>query len=499
MSEDGAVSSFFSKDFLWERYNDAKSKGPIDTTKRDERSTDRMEREHARQRDAIAKIEVNQKAKETALDNAFSEWSGLTPSKGDNQYFERKNVSDAGQYVELKQGAFGDNPFDAYQLKDMKGDFAGIQRLFEQKLLDHDTQEETTNKLWNTGIAFKDPKTDNPLAIHGTVGDRFADVKAPLFFTEGLADAITVTKAMQSQTVIGQTKANLGWVISAYRERYPNRDLVWVADNDMFRKRGDGNVGVLAAIDAAYSNQITFVIPTFDGLDLSIKPTDINDLSLLASDDIVKTQLANRIAPPATLMEYHLMRVQYLGPDNYEQGIQRAVEAVSTENPQLDAANIEAQLLQVTNVFNAAEVPVEKKPEPVRQVINDQPSEWPVKVTVEKNAKNRPYLKIVDTSEGQIYAPRIQKVVTQVMRGKEASYYPSLKGYAAPVQFVNSIKSKLHDLTGAQQLYIGKRYQGGDGFVLRGNIDDAAVLEQIDTEIGGITHYYDEAEMGVIE
>jgi putative DNA primase/helicase len=122
-----------------------------------------------------------------------------------------------------------------------------------------------------------------------------------VFICEGYATGATVHECTGEAVVIAFCTAGLKPVAQIIRRKYPHAKIVICADNDQFHDNG-ANPGVEKAIEAAKEVNALVVKPEFD--DLSDKPTDFNDLFVLAfkkkqsiadGTDAVKTALQNTV------------------------------------------------------------------------------------------------------------------------------------------------------------------------------------------------------------
>jgi putative DNA primase/helicase len=100
---------------------------------------------------------------------------------------------------------------------------------------------------------------------------------------EGWATGCSIHMATERTVVVAFNSGNLLAVARLMRSRYPEADIVIAADNDQFT---DGNPGLAAGRAAAAEIEARMVYPLFD--DLDSRPTDFNDLHVLAGLDAVR-------------------------------------------------------------------------------------------------------------------------------------------------------------------------------------------------------------------
>jgi len=111
----------------------------------------------------------------------------------------------------------------------------------------------------------------------------------PLCFAEGYATAASIHQATGFPVVVCFNAGNIDPVIARFRaDTHIKADrFIICADNDQW-KPDKGNPGMDKANDAAKKHGCYIAAPVFDGLNTGDKPTDFNDLHLLAGIDAVK-------------------------------------------------------------------------------------------------------------------------------------------------------------------------------------------------------------------
>jgi len=112
------------------------------------------------------------------------------------------------------------------------------------------------------------------------------DPKPTICITEGYATGASVHAATGFCTLVAFDCGNLAPVARKAREMLPNATIVVCADNDQWTDR---NPGVLEAEHAALAVGGIVVVPQFANVES--KPTDWNDLALLAGSEEVKRQI----------------------------------------------------------------------------------------------------------------------------------------------------------------------------------------------------------------
>ena len=147
----------------------------------------------------------------------------------------------------------------------------------------------------------------------------------PSFMAEGVATAVRPHQAFNETSIAAYDWANIGEVVRAIRAAFDEAGMeeqkqawleqfVILADNDQWKDDGK-NVGVEAAQKAALEFGCKVAVPNFDGLDVSDKPTDFDDLARLAGLDAVRAQLEAARAPDPDPLDLPTARTKtiYIG------------------------------------------------------------------------------------------------------------------------------------------------------------------------------------------
>ncbi len=153
----------------------------------------------------------------------------------------------------------------------------------------------STQAIWDTGDGFRKTYAKNTL-----VSGAYYTIANPKGFTriyivEGMATGLSVSLAEPGAAVIvafssGQLR-NVGGIL---RDKMPEADIVFAADNDRWNKVNDG---VEKARRAASKVGGSVAIPDFQ--DLSTKPKDFDDLRQLEGLGAVRTRLNPDLAGDA--------------------------------------------------------------------------------------------------------------------------------------------------------------------------------------------------------
>ena len=110
------------------------------------------------------------------------------------------------------------------------------------------------------------------------------------FICEGYATGATIHERSKIPVVVAFDAGNLKSVIQAIRKKYPQLKMTICADNDCYSQP---NTGLEKAKEVALISNSQVIIPQFK--DVSMNPTDFNDLFVLEGKDAVKEILEKAI------------------------------------------------------------------------------------------------------------------------------------------------------------------------------------------------------------
>ena len=437
-------------------------------------------------------------------EEALVDWNSGSELQGNEKYISDKGLTDYTSLIELRAGANKFNStYSMYQLVDEWNNFVGLQKIYDKPWVTEKGKNE--NKTFTKGTKFTDSKTNQPIGTHGRVG--FDDGTKPIIYTEGMADALSSVAATDYFGKIGLNKDNLKKVVSLSVHNNPDRKHIVIGDNDKNHK--DGNIGAMAALDAAWENNVFWLVPDFTYYGNDDNDKDINDLHRKGGLSEVRKQIENANPPPKNLVEYYKLRLQFESAENLAKATERATAHILERYSNFEAGVVkkllefkvpEAEKSQQTkNDSNFTEVnPRPLPPEEVEANTVTADSPFPIEI-IEKthSISGKKYLVINDPSNG-IYSDPIAKAIEECMPGKTAIYNDAIGQYIAPFHLKNLLNSKLHSLTGAPANYIGKRYRSNEkGFGIRGDLPEELV-EKINLKTGFISTKFSQAEQGLI-
>jgi len=163
------------------------------------------------------------------------------------------------------------------------GKLHGLQFIYDKPL----SFDPTRNKTFTAGLAKK-----GHFHLIGTVSPF-----SPICFAEGHATGASIHQATGYAVVVCFDADNLWPVVESWRKQYSNHPFIIGADNDQW-KPDKGNTGLDKATQAAKAFGCCLSVPDFTGWDVDgNKPTDFNDLHLLAGVAAVKAQVEGAQRP----------------------------------------------------------------------------------------------------------------------------------------------------------------------------------------------------------
>ncbi|MEK9818528.1 MAG: DUF3987 domain-containing protein [Pseudomonadales bacterium] len=115
---------------------------------------------------------------------------------------------------------------------------------------------------------------------------RIGDPTNRVYVTEGFATGATIYEATGDLTYVAFNAGNLEPVTAAARKAHPKAGIIVAGDDDAWT---DGNPGRAKAAAAADVHRCRVIFPEFENLDT--RPTDFNDLHVLAGLPTVTEQL----------------------------------------------------------------------------------------------------------------------------------------------------------------------------------------------------------------
>jgi putative DNA primase/helicase len=158
----------------------------------------------------------------------------------------------------------------------------------------------------------------------------FENPVLPVVICEGYATAASIHDATGYSVAAAISDGNLLAVATAFRLKYPKREIIISSDNDAFT---DGNPGVVKATEAAKAIGAKLAVVQFT--DISTKPTDFNDLACLEGLEMVKRQIENA-RPQQESDEEILHRLAMLPLLEYERRRGQAAKTIGCRTSVLD-------------------------------------------------------------------------------------------------------------------------------------------------------------------
>ena len=197
----------------------------------------------------------------------------LVPATGKEKYFADKGI-------EIKDPGVKINP---------KGNIV-------VPLLDVEGKQWSHQTLQTNGFKqiFKDSKIQGTLALVGA--KLVQDIKGDILIAEGYSTAATIHEVTGKPVIVSTTSNNLKHVAQALNERYPDRPIYIMADDDRYlTAQGKINTGQVKAREAAKAVGGHIISPDFDGANPDRTRTDFNDMARVQGKDSVRDYIAAKV------------------------------------------------------------------------------------------------------------------------------------------------------------------------------------------------------------
>jgi putative DNA primase/helicase len=237
-------------------FGDFKSGEQVVWHARDPKSLSSAEREAQRIRLQEARQEADDERKRLqakAADKAVERYNSAKDASGDHPYLLRKGIHPCSG---IKQ--------DGTQLL--------VPVYIGGKLVSLQFIEEDGTKLFLSGGEIK-----GGCCLLGTPAD-------VICIAEGYATGCSIHEATGHAVAVAFNAGNLMSVALAMRKQYQGAILILCGDNDQW---AEGNPGLTKATEAATAVGALLAVPDFSGCDVSSRPTDFNDLHMLAGKEAV--------------------------------------------------------------------------------------------------------------------------------------------------------------------------------------------------------------------
>lgn len=192
----------------------------------------------AAQEAAAKKIKVNKHLQKEKL--KFLKYPSLGSMKSlYSPYLSNKNVAIvARRNTNIKIGNDKHGYFTVFPLKNIRGEFQGLQRIYHNTPSGWDD-----NKIFSWGM-----NTTGAMFVIGDLED--AEM---CYIAEGLATGLSVNMATGKTVVVALNANNLTDVSKAIKEKHPTCKRVHISDNDHLTKH-HGNTGIYKAALSVKSN-----------------------------------------------------------------------------------------------------------------------------------------------------------------------------------------------------------------------------------------------------
>ena len=197
----------------------------------------------------------------------------LPPATGKEKYFADKGI-------EIKDPGVKINP---------KGNIVIPLRDIDGKQWSHQTLQPNGFKQ-----IFKDSKIQGTFALVGAKSVQ--DIKGDILIAEGYSTAATIHEVTGKPVIESTTSNNLKYVAQALNERYPDKDIYIMADDDRYlEKQGKINTGQVKAREAAKAVGGHVISPDFSGANPDRTSTDFKDMARTQGKNKVRDYIAAKV------------------------------------------------------------------------------------------------------------------------------------------------------------------------------------------------------------
>ncbi|MDR2077756.1 MAG: DUF927 domain-containing protein [Rickettsiales bacterium] len=194
------------------------------------------------------------KLQEETSEKALAIWNSLPIASADHPYLQRKKVKPIGLKYDIKSKKV------VAPLRDSDGKLWSLQYIGED----------------GSKLFMQDGRTGSCYFSIGKPGDR-------IIVCEGVATGLSIYKAIEEAVAVAFCKNNLYRVVEALKNKFPDKEIIIAADNDL--KEGDSsNVGVEEAKRVADRYGCAVVIPELKGGGRC----DFNDLMITEGVEAVR-------------------------------------------------------------------------------------------------------------------------------------------------------------------------------------------------------------------
>ncbi|SOD42221.1 toprim domain-containing protein [Nitrosovibrio sp. Nv4] len=172
---------------------------------------------------------------------------------------------------------------------------------------------------------------------------------------EGYATGCSICEATGHAVAVAFNAGNLMHVAQAMRQRYKRATLILCADNDQWT---EGNPGLTKATEAAIAVDALLAVPDFSGCDMSGRPTDFNDLHVLAGKEAVSKAISTAGKVDVGRADSHVELLQHLEADPTLEPFNNAI-VIDEQQPDLQSGT--AAEAAAKSVTSETGMPMEEK------------------------------------------------------------------------------------------------------------------------------------------
>jgi putative DNA primase/helicase len=158
------------------------------------------------------------------------------------------------------------------------------------------------NKIWSLQYIcengnknfLKDGKKQGNFFLINNNDGNLDNKHKEIYLAEGFATAVTIHKATNKAVAVCFDAGNIEPVLKNLQSKYPNKEFIVAADNDLWKETNTGREK--AEMAASKYNNTKVILPEFKYEHKDHLPTDFNDLEKLEGIEEVKKQLVKSLS-----------------------------------------------------------------------------------------------------------------------------------------------------------------------------------------------------------
>lgn len=251
-----------------------------------------------------SEAEKKERANKAALkaNDLFNQYSSI--KEVNSPYLEKKNINDLNiRNIKYHEGKI------IIPVADIEGNIQSLQ------YIDKDSSKKFLKDGQKRGNFFI---LQDQNKLNKTINQ-----EETIYLTEGFATAATINKAIGNNIIVCFDAGNIENVLLNLAAKFPNKEYVILADNDLWKETNTGRDKAEAIIQKHSGNlNVKMILPQFSLEHKELKPTDFNDLQQISGIEEVKKQILEGLAQKKEMPKI----IKEIVPDNQQE--QLAINAL---------------------------------------------------------------------------------------------------------------------------------------------------------------------------